>query len=211
MHKIIQYKAILIALSLLHPDLIHADNLNNLKESFSKMEVIQLVNGPNQVDLNGDGKNDLIFVAWRGNYNAHGYSLFTFYMHFPDENQPEMQWHLVPFVDEKGVPKEDAVSTEEGADCFLQDIRVLRSPFQKNMPVIVIVGKRDFGKSYADSALVKFVVFELKHNGEGIPGEPPFYFKQKRTIKGKKKYCDINAAFTEELGVGDYGKRETER
>lgn len=175
------------------------------------MEVIHLVNGPNQVDLNGDGKKDLIFVAWRGNYNAHGYSLFTFYMHFPNENEPEKQWHLVSFFDKSGVPKKDAISTEEGADCFLQDIRVLRSTSQKNLPVIVIIGTREFGESYADAAPVKFVVFELKHNREGIPGEPPFYFKPKRTIKGKKKYCDINVAFSEELWIGDYERREMER
>ena len=101
-------------------------------------------------------------------------------------------------------------STEEGADYFLQDIRVLRSTSQKNLPVVIIVGRREFGESYGDSASVKFVVFALKHNKEGTPGEPPFYFEAKRPIKGKKKHCDINAAFAEELGVGDYEKREIE-
>lgn len=213
MHKIISYRAaaILILLFLLHPNLMHAADSNKSTGPFSTMDVIQLVNGPNQIDLNGDGKKDLIFIAWRENYNAHSYSLFTFYIHFPDENRPEKQWLLVPFFDEKGAPKKESLSTEEGADCFLQDIRVLRSTSQKNMPVIVIVGKREYGDSYADEASVKFVVYELKQNKEGVPGEPPFSFEPKKTIKGKKKYCDINAAFTEELGVGDYEKRDTEK
>ena len=194
----------LIVLFLLYPTSVHADESSKSKGSFSKMDVIKLVNGPNQVDLNGDGTKDLIFFAWRENYNAHGYSVFMFYIHYPNEKHPEKQWHLVPFFDETGAPNKNAIATHQGADCFLQDIRVLHSTSQKQTPVIVIIGKREFGQSYGDTTSVTFVVCELKHNKEGMPGEPAFYFEPKSTIKGKKKYCDINAAFAEELGIGDY-------
>jgi len=187
-----------------NPNFISAENPKDL---FSRMEVITLMNGLNQVDMNGDGTKDMIFVAWRGNYNAHGYSLFTFYVDFPNEQQPEKHWHVVPFPDEKSLPLKEAISTVEGADCVLQDIRVLRSTSQKNAPVIIIIGQREFGESYADETSVKFTVLELKHNEEGNPGDPPFQFEQKRIIEGKKTYCDINRAFQEELGISDYENR----
>jgi len=178
--------------------------------SFADMEVIRLVNGSNEIDLNGDGIMDTLFWAWRGNQNAHGYNLFTFYIHKPNEDRPDREWHLVPFNDEKGIPTKESVSTISGADCVLQDIRVLRSSTQMNAPVIVIIGAREFGESYADVESVKFVEYELKHNTEGIPLDPPFHFAVKRTITGKRKHCDINTAFLEELGVVDYEKREIE-
>ena len=64
----------------------------------STMEVIPLHNGPNEVDLDGDGRKDLVFVAWRDNGNAHGYSHVTFYRRGDDEENP---WELVPFFDDR--------------------------------------------------------------------------------------------------------------
>ncbi|MBI5848636.1 MAG: hypothetical protein HZB31_11960 [Nitrospirae bacterium] len=191
----------------MNPLVLHARNIEKPKSEYANMQVLQLVNGPNQVDLNGDGKKDIVFLSWRENYNAHGFSLFTFYIDYPNDLEPEKHWHLVTFPDEKGLPLKNGVATMEGADCFLQDIRVLRSASQKKMPIVLIMGKREFGESYADSESVEFIVYDLKHNKEGGLGEPTFHFEPKKTIKGKKKYCDINAAFAEELGIGNYQKK----
>jgi len=171
---------------------------------FTRMQVITLQNGPNQVDIDGDGQTDLIFIAWRENYNAHGFDMVTFYVLYKDAWQARQQWYLIPFFDEKGVPRETSYRTTMGADCVLSDLRVLRPVSPANAPVTVIIGDRDFGASYADVALVKFRVYRLAHNKEGLPGEPPYYFKLERTLRGHKKYCDINEAFRKELGLGSY-------
>lgn len=172
--------------------------------AFKGFEVIALRNGSNEIDINGDGLKDLIFIAWRENYNAHGFDMFTFYLQVTSDIRPKEKWYLVPFFDEKGVPNKTSLTTAMGADCVLSDIRVIRPVSPKNAPVTVVIGTRDFGESYADEASVKFLVYELRHTEEGLPGEPPYYFQQSKTIPGQGKYCDINKAFQKELGLGWY-------
>jgi len=184
---------------------LHISLAQNPSEEFEAYKVLSLKNGPNEIDLNGDGIKDLVFVAWRENYNAHGFDLLTFYLNASDlryEGERKEQWLLIPFFNEKGVQDMTSYSSEMGADCILSDIRILRSKASDRAPVMVVIGAREFGKSYADSASVKFIVFELRHNKEGMSGAPPFYFQKTRIIPGKKKYCDINEAFQKELGLG---------
>ncbi|MDD5543021.1 MAG: hypothetical protein PHX83_07575 [Acidobacteriia bacterium] len=175
-------------------------------KAFKGFEVIPLRNGPNEIDINGDGLKDLIFIAWRENYNAHGFDIITFYLQVKSDHdiQPKEEWYLVPFFDEGGVPDKTSLKTEMGADCILSDIRVIRPVSPKKGPVTIVVGIRDLGESYADEASIKFLVYELRYTKEGIPGKPPYYFQQSKTIPGQEKYCDINNAFQRELGLGWY-------
>src|SRR5205807_9566944 len=95
--------------------------------AFAGMEVLQLVNGSNSVDLDGNGQPDMVLVGWRENYNAHGSNIFTFYMWYTDEayeRYPERRWYLVPFDDvkwgyyEQSERREQAsFTTGQGADC----------------------------------------------------------------------------------------------
>jgi hypothetical protein len=165
------------------------------------MALVPLANGPNEVDIDGDGEKDLVFVGRWENYNAHSSNEFAFYAHYRDQYLPELKWYVVPFFDKRGALQID-LRTQEGADCILRDIRILSPASENNRPVTVIVGTRDFGKSFADSASVRFIVYELMRGG--VPGFPPLYFQEKQTIKVKTKYCDINAAFLKELGINDY-------
>jgi hypothetical protein len=169
---------------------------------FKGFNVIRLKNGPNRIDINGDGVADNIFVARRENFNAHGFDLFAFYV-WHKETVIDDRWHVVPFFDEKGAEphEKEHLITFEGADCTLSDIRLLHAASSKSAPVIVIKGVREFGNSFADDAPVAFQVYELRRNKEMIVGYPPYYFELTRTIAGKKKYCDINDAFQQELGL----------
>ncbi len=177
---------------------------------FKALKVLQLRNGPNELDLNGDGLKDLVFIARRENFNAHGFDIVTLYIYtksmkyFKNSTSSAGEWHLVPFFNEKGVPDELSYTTTEGADCCLSDIRILRPKSSEKKSVQVVVGIRDFGESYADDAFVKFISYDLKTNKDGMPGEPLFYFQQTKTIPVQKKYCDINQAFQKELGLGSY-------
>lgn len=179
--------------------------------AFKNMKVIELRNGPNEIDIDGDGVKDVIFIAWRENYNAHGFDMFTFYRRDKESTRAEGKWSLVPFFNDKGVPDKTSYSTVMGADCVLSDIRVVRPASSKMAPVTIVIGVRDFGNSYADEAPVKFLLYTLKRNKEGIAGEPPNYFQHAKVIVGQKNYCDINEAFEKELGLGWYrGDREKE-
>ena len=169
-------------------------------QTFSTWTTVPLRNGPNDIDIDGDGLVDVVFVALRDNFNAHSYDLVTFYRR---GNRDEPAWQLVPF-DGLGLnsqPDGDSFRTHYGADCQLRGIAVVRKAASPGEPVTVVVGERDFGQSYADTARVTFVVYRLVRNDAGIPGSPPLYFQPDRTIEAKSKYCDVNEAFAAELGI----------
>ncbi len=163
---------------------------------------LPLKNGPNVVDVLGDGSPAQIMVARRDNGNAHGYSLFTAYVQAPDEGDNK-RWQVVPFEDAaaKNAGYRESLSTQEGADCVLRDVRVIPQP---KGGVEVVVATRDFGESYAASAAVSFDHYRVMH-GDGIPGEPTFYFKLSGSQKSRRKHCDVNEAFDQELGLGSHG------
>jgi|SRR5262245_15085485 len=165
-------------------------------QAFSGWTSILLKNGPNELDIDGDGRQDLVFVAWRDNANAHGYGLVTFYRHGFDEEP----WELVPFFGTKP-SGEDSFHTVQGADCQLRGIAVARRASSASEPVTVIVGDRDFGRSFDDSASVTFVVYRVAKNADNTAGWPPVYFEPERTITSKSTYCDVNEAFESELGI----------
>src|SRR5438034_224014 len=146
------------------------------------MTVLAIVNGPNEIDLDGDGRKDLVFSARRKNFNAHAYSHITFYRATGGTNP---RWELVPFFDRKDVPTVDSFRTVEGADCILRDLRVLRPSSRPDAPVIVVTGEREPGQSFADS----------------VPGTPEVFFRAVRTIDSTAKHCDIGEAFAAELGL----------
>ena len=200
-----------IALAVLTMTCAPAFALPDQSKEFKNFKVIGLKNGPNTVDINGDGSDDLIFIAWRENYNAHGFDIFTFYIKFTSDINPKESWHLVPFFNSKGVPDKLSLTTAMGADCMLSDVRVVRSGSDRKAPVAVVIGVRELGNSYADDASVQFLVYELKSNKDEIPGEPPFYFEHVKTIQAKRKYCDINEAFEKELGLGWYRTDRTKQ
>lgn len=167
-----------------------------VSQLFSDRTVVPLQNGPNELDIDGDERQDLIFVAWRDNANAHGYDNVTFYLRGDDDPR----WRIMPLFDADERAQADSFQTSQGADCQLRSIAALRNPARKQDPVVLIVGEREFGKSYADTAAVRFVVYEMVRARDRVPGWPSVYFRAARTIEAKAKYCDVNEAFAAELG-----------
>ena len=83
---------------------------------------VVLRNGPNAVDLLGDGTPAQVFVAWRGNFNAHGFSTVAIYLRAKSDLGDSIpDWQIVPRfggpdVNESG---RESITTSEGADCTL--------------------------------------------------------------------------------------------
>ena len=166
---------------------------------------VRLTNGANAVDLLGGGSKGEIFVAWRGNYNAHGFSTVAFYVRAAsDRGDSTTVWQLVPFFggSHDADSGRDVLRTFEGADCTLGDLRVVS---HGRAAVEVILATREMGESFADSAAVRFEYYGIKRNTEGLAGWPPVYFEQLRTVPAKRAYCDVNEAFARELGLGTEG------
>jgi hypothetical protein len=167
--------------------------------SFAAMKRVPLKNGANQVDLDADGRPDMVFEAWLENGNAHGYHSFSFFLLHKGHSDSEL-WHLLAFESPYAGSLGDSLRTSQGADCVLKDIRLLADPNARR-PVTLIVGRRDFGESFADTAAVFFVRYELKRRTDGF-GPQPLCFEAVEHIRARKKYCDVNEAFAAELALG---------
>lgn len=165
---------------------------------------VVLHNGPNTISLLGDSTPGLIFVSWRGNNNAHGYSVVEFSIRNQSDLGDSSIWQNVPFFGGQydGETGREIFRTSEGADCTLGDLRVIR---HANAPVEVVVASRELGQSFADTAAVRFDLYKLVRNREGILGWPPTYFQFVRSVPARHGYCDVNKAFNDELRLGAAG------
>lgn len=203
------FAAFFLGLGLLVHSADAADAVPDLKEPGWKL--VALKNGLNTVDVNSDGRPDMIVVARRENYNAHGFDMTTIYIWGPDSAVREKGdvLQIVP-VDPQENKKRTAgesplfLTTSGGADGLLHDFRLLIDA-EKHAAVLV-TATRQFGGSFADSRPVTFEFFALTHNAEGVVGWPTFYFKSYKKEKSKKAYQDVGEAFKGELGIESDGR-----
>jgi hypothetical protein len=184
-----------------------ADPSKSRPRDFTASSTIALHDGANDVDILGDGHPAQIFVAWRENYNAHGFSSVAFYLKATDpgsRRSTDATWLLLPFFGGPDDPEggRNVTSTVEGADCTLRDLRIVR---RRRRSVQVVIGTRALGQSFADTAPIEFTFYEIRRNSEGVPGWPGYYFQSTRTIRAGQEYCDVNEAFARELGLGAKG------
>ena len=156
-------------------------------------EVISLAEGPNEIDLNGDKVKDLVLKNWRENHNGHGYYVYLFSIRSAAE--AEHPWQVVAIQKPGGPNYSDSLATSEGADCVLKDIRLRRN----ESGVQLIVAEREFGAGYADSQVVHFTFYRLQQDPSGLPGVPEYAYTVLKSQDSKKKYCDVNQAFSEVL------------
>jgi len=159
--------------------------------------VVPIDNGANKVTL--DGADLIVLRAYRENYNAHSFDTVSFYSgSLVDKKQ---QLGVVPiFSAQRKEPELHEITIGGGADCNLTDFRLVKGGGGR--PARLIVAHRDPGSSYADEATVRFVVYEFTKSEEGDAGTPPLSFQEKSRSNSKKKFCDVNEAFDQELHLG---------
>lgn len=166
----------------------------------STPKIIPVNNGPNTITLGG--LPAMAMRAWRDNFNAHSFDVITFYVR--SSGDPKATWNLVPVFkkpDDKLDDEKLNITAGGGADCTLDDFRLLRSADGKTETLVL--AHRDFGESYADDAPVHFTWFNLTRNKDEDVGQPLLYFKEDRQTQSKKRYCDVNVAFDRELHLGE--------
>ena len=175
---------------------IHADTVA------SNLQVIKLKNGFNEVHFDGLDQKTLVVIAHRDNYNAHSYDLTTMYVDYkPTDKYEPNGLQIIPVI-EKSEDNTHNISTDGGADCMLHDYRLVKNT--KTHETWLIVGDRNLGESYADTESVIFTFYKLAFHKDQTPGFPPFSFEYWKEQKGKHKYCDIEEAFRNELGLESY-------
>jgi hypothetical protein len=178
---------------------------------FGTYKVVKLVYGVNAVSFGPAGTQGTVLLGWRDNFNAHGFGVGTFYLKAPQGTIPpsfqndDVLRLVTVWDDVKGSKEALTVTTSGGADCVLHDFRLLISTQHK--PSILVLADREMGESFIDEERVTFKTYTLTQNVEAMPGTPAFYFDLTGQRVAKRKYCDVEKAFQDELGLGDYRTR----
>lgn len=169
--------------------------------------MIPLVHGPNWVDLNGDGKKDLVVKSRVTANGPLSYSIYTFHV-FAEAGaftpgtekvellEPQIHWYTVLFPDLSPPWGERSIGTFQGADCILRDYRLLVS---SGSGALLVEARRDRGESDSDPANVTFSVYRLEKGSEKALNE--FAFLKVNEFRARKKYCSVVNAFKDELGL----------
>jgi hypothetical protein len=164
----------------------------------NSIDSIKLKNGINYVDINGDGIKDIIMKGYRGHITAHSFSVYSIYVYKKLEIGDLCEWQIVSIGGKGGFAGDDigkyAISTHQGADCVLREIRLAR--FNKNAPYYLVIADRPIGETYIDSKNVKFTFYKLIY----LEDENRFVYEKDKELYSKNKYCDVDEAFAKELG-----------
>lgn len=164
--------------------------------------VVTLHNGINKVDFTNDGKDDLVVIAHRENFNAHDFDVVSFYADEPGPDKSKTLGMVSFFTNDK---EGFTVTTSGGADCVLKDFRLLKP--KSGNKTLLIFASRKFTESFAENNVVVFDYYELQSNADQVPGAPYLSFKHVKAHESTAKFCDVNEAFKKELGLADYRQR----
>ncbi len=173
-----------------------------VKLAVASTSLPQLTSGVTAVDIIGDGSPAIVLLSHRENFNAHSFNLLTLYWIDRPSDGTAPIWQVIPIVSADGSPEQDSALRSGGADCVLQDFRIVNG---NHGPAQLILAKRDFGNSFIDPGPVTFHFYELRDNKQGIPGFPKYYYEESRALRTKRSYCDVGDAFQKELNIGTYG------
>jgi hypothetical protein len=163
-------------------------------------QVIPLHNGFNTITLGGHPAT--LVLAWRENYNAHGFAVATMYAKGLGQSDEQATWQVVPLFQRQGVtPGElDVLSASGGADCLLHGFRLFTLPHDAR--TWLAIAQREMGQSYIDRMPVHFDIYRLVQNDDGEVGAPPLSFHYDHSVRSHQPHCDVDQAFQHELGLG---------
>jgi hypothetical protein len=162
-------------------------------------KLIRIENGENRIDLLGDGTPSLVVSGHRENFNAHSAEVVSFYVQA--DVGGKKQWLIVPIANtnSKQWDEKFELIVNGGADCRLNDFRLLARNGER--PTTLIVAKRSEG-DFVERKQITFSYYTLIHNTEGSPGDVPYLFDLARVTTSKSDYCDVDEAMKTELGIG---------
>jgi hypothetical protein len=170
------------------------EKIKDLKQNITWSTDIS--NGINYLDLDGDGEKDVIVKGYRNNISAHTFSAISFYLSRKIDNQKKFR--RLDIISIESPDKEEyQLFTHEGADCILRDFRLVKIKSSKKIYLIKAERSLSGEKTYADKDTIKFTIYELQYDDT----DDRFLFNKINELKSTKKYCDVNIAFKQELGM----------
>lgn len=167
--------------------------------------LVSIVHGPNWIDLDGDGQKDLVVKARYSapNPSPHSFSVYSFNI-FTNEDigvgNRDIHWYVVSFPDLAPPVGRLEVTTGQGSDCMVRDIRLVLQREQGKPPTAMVVqAERKVAGSYGDPETVTFTTYRLEKGSPKSPNE--FAFIEVSREESKSRYCSVTEAFLKELGL----------
>ena len=158
----------------------------SIPAAFAERQPHALPWGITRLDLDGDGKKDLIVRSWRENHNAHGYAVYDLFV------WKDGVLHRVLFPRKDG--KWDlSFTSRQGADCVLRDLFFLEDEGSVRIYQI----NREFGVGYVDKKRAVIRELRVVRDDKGIPGDPEYWVQGVREWKSRSFVCDIRDALHE--------------
>lgn len=170
-----------------------------------RLDIVPIVHGPNWVDLDGDGRKDLVVKA---RYSAplpspHSFSVYSFNIFTNEEigvGNQGIHWYVVSFPDLAPPLGQLELATRQGMLCLARDIRLLvRHEQDKPSTATIVQAERKVAGSYADPETVTFTTYRLEKGSPKSPNE--FAFVEVSREDSKSRYCSVTEAFEKELGL----------
>lgn len=167
---------------------------------------LSLAFGPNAVDLNGDGRKDLILKSWHERHNASGHIVYQFLINSGAkaplfiEQRPEMPprrgdlWEVVMIRDPERGHEKPVLMEEESGQCTLRAAVVF--PAGKGAQegaVLAVAEKRGF-EDFIESLPVNIDLYALITDGDDVAGQPEYRFERLQNVMTKGSYCDARRA-----------------
>ena len=173
------------------------EKIKTLRQNITWSTVIS--NGINYLDLDGDGEKDIIVKGYRNNISAHVFSVISFYSSRKADNQGKSNIKRLDIISIGQLPNKEEYQlfTHEGADCILRDFRLVKIKNSKKVYLIKAERYLSGGKTYADEDIIKFTIYELQYDDT----DDRFFFNKINEFGSTRKYCDVNEAFKQELGI----------
>ncbi len=153
------------------------------------VDIKKIKNGINYIDLNGDGNKDMVVCGHRHNISAHSFQVCTIYIYSPLKFDREiLKWQIVTIKDRE---ETYVITTNEGADCVLRDIRLVK--LKDDNKDYLVIAERLPTEIYTDKEFVVFKFYRLYKDDL----ENRYIYEKMFEKRSNKKYCDVNEAFSE--------------
>lgn len=145
---------------------------------------VPLVPGDNRVDIDGNGKPDLVILGQFDNNHTHNCHGISFFIHHPDGG-----FSMVPVANSDKFVWLDSRLTASSA-------KVLVNRLFHDGRRYYLVKAQKYGVNLYTLLPVRFTLYLLgKHQGE--PGEPHYRWHAWRSFLSQRRYASVEESFAE--------------
>ncbi len=156
----------------------------SLALSVSAESLIKIKQGVNNIDLNDDGRNDLVLLAHYDNNKSHPSQAISFYI-----NKPEGGYSIMPSIEKSQFSYFDLALS--GSNVRVSSFAL----FRQSNKVFFVTADKQIISAY-DPEHFAYTLYELIESDDH-PGIPLYQWIKKSSATSTYKYLSAEESFTE--------------